>query len=201
MSDATTTTTAEASPASATTTTTTVKPGWRTSEFWLKLAAIVLSALFASDVIPTSGPASKIAAVSAFALMSLGYTVSRSIVKAAAPLLMIGWFAGHAMACGASTRQKTINATLAATSSASKSFSSYSAAHQLAIVAAAPDHRTDVAELQAWRITESEIETMFAATFQAIAAELAVDNDPNFQGMVDAAKHLGDALHVIGVSP
>ena len=58
-----------------------VKPGWQTTEFWLKVAAILLTALFASGVIPTSGMAAQITAIAATILGALGYTVSRTMVK------------------------------------------------------------------------------------------------------------------------
>lgn len=58
-------------------------PGYKTTEFWLKLAAIVLTALFASGAIPTTGTAAMIAAIAATVLGALGYTVSRTIVKTA----------------------------------------------------------------------------------------------------------------------
>lgn len=62
----------------------TVKPGYKTSEFWLKLAAVLLTALYASDVIPTGGPVSKVAAIAATMLGAIGYTVVRGMVKAGA---------------------------------------------------------------------------------------------------------------------
>lgn len=58
-----------------------VKPGYLTTEFWLKVAALILTALFASGVIPTSGPAAQITAIAATILGALGYTVSRTMVK------------------------------------------------------------------------------------------------------------------------
>lgn len=61
----------------------TPKPGWRTSEFWLHLAAIIVSALIASGVIPTSGTAAQVVAIIATVLSSLGYTVVRSQIKIA----------------------------------------------------------------------------------------------------------------------
>lgn len=61
------------------------KPGFQTSEFWLKIAAFVLTALFASGVIPTSGPVAQVTAIAATMLGALGYTVSRSWVKQGAP--------------------------------------------------------------------------------------------------------------------
>lgn len=57
------------------------KKGYKTSEFWLTVGAFVLSALFASDVIPTESHIDKVAAIVGTLLTSMGYTVSRSIVK------------------------------------------------------------------------------------------------------------------------
>jgi hypothetical protein len=62
--------------------TTDPKPGYKTTEFWLKLTALVLTALYASGVIPTSGSAATVAAIAATMLGALGYTVARSWVKA-----------------------------------------------------------------------------------------------------------------------
>lgn len=67
-------------------TTTTAKPGWQTSEFWLKLAAILLTALYASGVIPTTGPLAQALAIGATILGALGYTVSRTMAKNAAAM-------------------------------------------------------------------------------------------------------------------
>jgi hypothetical protein len=58
-----------------------VKPGYQTSEFWLKVAAFALTALYASGVIPTGGPVAQVAAIAATMLGALGYTVSRTLVK------------------------------------------------------------------------------------------------------------------------
>jgi hypothetical protein len=56
------------------------KPGWKTSEFWLKIAATGLSALFASGLI-TSNTTLAIAGIAAAELGSFGYTVLRTQVK------------------------------------------------------------------------------------------------------------------------
>lgn len=58
-----------------------VKPGYKTTEFWLKLAAIAMTALFASGAIPTTGTAATMTAIIATMLGALGYTVSRTMVK------------------------------------------------------------------------------------------------------------------------
>jgi hypothetical protein len=59
------------------------EPGWKTSEFWLKLSAMALTVLYASGVL-TNSTALAIAGMAAAILGALGYTVSRTAVKKAA---------------------------------------------------------------------------------------------------------------------
>lgn len=59
-----------------------VKPGFRTTEFWLHLAAVLLSALFASGAL-TNDRVLAIAGVAASVLTALGYGVQRSAIKRA----------------------------------------------------------------------------------------------------------------------
>lgn len=60
----------------------TVRPGWRTSEFWLSTAAAILGALFASGAIGEGGTVAKILGMAATILSTLGYTVARTKAKA-----------------------------------------------------------------------------------------------------------------------
>ena len=60
------------------------KPGYLTTEFYLKLAAMALTVLFASGIIPTGGTADKMTAIIATMLGALGYTVSRTMAKGGA---------------------------------------------------------------------------------------------------------------------
>lgn len=85
---------------------TVVTPGWKTSEFRLKVAAFILTALFASGIIPTTGPVAQVAAIAATMLGALGYTVARSFVKAAgAAVLALALLAGGTQtACGATSK-------------------------------------------------------------------------------------------------
>jgi hypothetical protein len=56
------------------------KPGYKTSEFWLKVAAMTMTAVFASGAL-TNNTALAIAGIAASILGALGYTVSRTMVK------------------------------------------------------------------------------------------------------------------------
>lgn len=64
------------------------KPGYQTSEFWLKVAAMLLSALYASGVL-TSSTALAVAGIAATVLTALGYTVARTMVKTAALVMLL----------------------------------------------------------------------------------------------------------------
>ena len=65
-------------------TTTPAKAGYKTTEFYLTLAAMLLSGLYASGAIADASTTGKIVALIAGVLGSLGYTVSRTIVKKSA---------------------------------------------------------------------------------------------------------------------
>jgi hypothetical protein len=60
------------------------RPGYKTSEFYLSLAAILLSHLLAADVIPVGGTAERIVTIAGTILGALGYAVTRAVVKRAA---------------------------------------------------------------------------------------------------------------------
>ena len=58
-----------------------VKPGYKTTEFWLSLTAILVGAAIASGVFPVDSNGDKLLGLVATVLSSVGYTVSRSLVK------------------------------------------------------------------------------------------------------------------------
>ena len=58
-----------------------VTRGWKTSEFWCALAAMLVTALYASGVVPTTGTWAAVVAMVATVLTALGYTVSRTLIK------------------------------------------------------------------------------------------------------------------------
>lgn len=58
-----------------------VKPGVRTTKFFLSAIAVALSVAYSLDLIPESGPGAKAAGVLAASLAVVGYSVSRSVAK------------------------------------------------------------------------------------------------------------------------
>jgi len=64
-----------------TTETVTVKPGYKTTEFWLSLAAVLVGAAVSSGAIPETGPYAQVVGLVASVLGGLGYTVSRTMIK------------------------------------------------------------------------------------------------------------------------
>lgn len=56
-------------------------PGYKTKTFWLMLAAMVLSTLFASGVLGDGGLDYQIAGLGATVLGALGYSVNRTSLK------------------------------------------------------------------------------------------------------------------------
>jgi hypothetical protein len=59
----------------------TVKPGWKTSELWLSVAAMVIGAVVASDVFSEGSTGMKITALISSALVAMGYTGARMNIK------------------------------------------------------------------------------------------------------------------------
>ena len=59
----------------------TVKPGYKTTEFWMTTGATVVGLAIASGVVPDTGMWPKIVALVVSAFAAMGYTVSRTAVK------------------------------------------------------------------------------------------------------------------------
>lgn len=58
-----------------------MKPGYKTTEFWLSLVATLVGVLWASGAVSEGSMADKIIGLAAMALSQLGYTVSRGLAK------------------------------------------------------------------------------------------------------------------------
>lgn len=57
------------------------KPGYKTSEFWLTLAVVLLGALMASGALGEESTIMKAAGMAMATLKALGYTAARARVK------------------------------------------------------------------------------------------------------------------------
>jgi hypothetical protein len=87
------------------------KPGYKTTEFWLSAAASVVGLLVASGIIPTDSGLDKMLGMVVIGLSTMGYTVSRGIVKKVPPqittmVLIFGLLAGG-MLTGCKTPERT----------------------------------------------------------------------------------------------
>lgn len=58
-----------------------IKPGYKTTEFWLTAAATIMGLILASGAIGEGGAAERIAGVVCSMLGALGYSVSRGQAK------------------------------------------------------------------------------------------------------------------------
>lgn len=61
-----------------------IKPGYKTTEFWLSFAAVMVGAVQASGLIPSEGAWNQILGLVVSALVAMGYTGARIAVKKAA---------------------------------------------------------------------------------------------------------------------
>lgn len=173
------------------------KPGYKTTEFWLKCAALLLTALFASGAIPTSGTAATIAAIAATMLGALGYTVSRSLVKAAGVLLVVGMFASTQMACTHNTRTETLQAAQLSVGAARDSLATYDQLEQDDIIAHAVTAEDGKTRLASWRHTRTELVTAIATAYRAIAIAGPLNDQPSLAAAMTAAGEVVDAIKAI----
>jgi hypothetical protein len=65
-----------------------IKPGYKTTEFWMSIAAFVLTAVFASGAV-TNETALSMLGIGGTVLTALGYKVSRTMVKSAGASLSL----------------------------------------------------------------------------------------------------------------
>ncbi len=62
-----------------------IKPGYKTTEFWLTCAADVFGMVMASGVIAGDSIVAKAIGIGVMVLATLGYTAARAWTKAASP--------------------------------------------------------------------------------------------------------------------
>jgi hypothetical protein len=116
-----------------------VKPGWKTTEFWLGLGAKILGALYAGGFIGTGTIYERIAGLAVVVLAYFGYSVSRGLAKQAGAMLLV-------LLIGSSTLPSTGCATTGSTlKSEAQNVEGCSAADVVAILTASQRIREDFA--------------------------------------------------------
>lgn len=62
-----------------------MKPGWKTTEFWLSVIAMVVGLLMTSGFFAVDSIWGKILGLAGTVLASLGYSLSRGLAKSSGP--------------------------------------------------------------------------------------------------------------------
>ncbi len=179
------------------TTITPVKPGIRSTEFWLTLAAKALGILFATGVLGNGTTAMRIAGVAAAILGVLGYTVSRAVVKAAGVLIVVGMLASTQTACTHNTRTETLQAAQLSVGAARDSLATYDQLEQDQIVLAATSLDGGKAQLVSWRHKRTQLVTAIATAYRAIAIAGQLNDQPSLGAALTAAGEVVDAIKAI----
>lgn len=103
------------------------------------------------------------------------------------------------VACAASTRQKTLNATLASTDVASSTFSTWDRTHQLQLVNMAPDEASGKAALAKYRIEQAKVVLAVTGLYRLIAVAAIANDDHSLAAVVTAAGLLMQELRDLKV--
>ncbi len=168
---------------------TTVKPGYKTSEFYLGLAAVLLSTLFAGGVF-TSNTALSIAGMAASVLTALGYKVSRTVVKTAAVKAMAVMLLIGVVACGASQRRTTIGAALATIDATAIAVPTYAHQHTEDMIAAARKNSTPVpqvsAEVETFRASVDKTTLAVDGLYRLVAVAALANDDISVANLLKA---------------
>lgn len=153
MSDATTTT--------PTPVTTPPKPGWKTTEFWLSLLAVVLGALLTSGLLADGSAPLRIAGIATTVLAALGYTGARASVKNAASMLALFVLGSmlltstpgcaHNADGTTNARATTVNAAIVSADVTAIAFGAWDRQHELAVVAGSTSTTDANTKLAAYR--------------------------------------------------
>lgn len=122
--------------------------------------------------------------------------------RASVALLVVLALLGLAIAatgCGASAREKTLQATYASVKAAETGLDAFSPQHELDIVKAAPDKATGEAQLHAFEAKRDKVKGYIAAAYDAIASAVTFNNDPSVAAAVQAAAMVAQGIKDIGV--
>lgn len=118
---------------------------------------------------------------------------------------LLGFLAVFALvaliACGASTRQKTITTTLHALDTAEAAFVDFDGKHQLELVSASTSLADGQAKLASYRKDRDKVGQTIVFAYRAVAAAAQLDDDPSVSSMIQAAALVAQELATLGVKP
>jgi hypothetical protein len=195
-----TTTTTTATPSSATTATT-VKPGWKTTEFWLALAAKLLGTLFAAGYLGDGSEVSRIAGLAALILSTLGYTVSRTMIKNAAMLALFVMVAHTQIACTSTSRERQLGYTLTGLIAAQSALDAYEKPHVEQIVKECrPDDKAGCEQkVKTFLDARTKARADLKAALDLVGAGYKLNDDKSLANAEAAAAAVMTLLHNLGV--
>lgn len=104
-------------------------------------------------------------------------------------------------ACTSSTRATTLKTTLASVEAGDAAWHTFDRQHQDELVAEAKDKASALAAVAGWRETQSVVQKLINAAYQALAVAGTANDDPSLAGAVKAAQLLASELKADGVTP
>lgn len=121
---------------------------------------------------------------------------ARSIVAMLGAAVVLAWLIAG---CAASTRAQTINATFAVLNTSAAALAAFDAKTQQDIVADAKDLESGKAALTAWRAKRDRIVQELIASYQAVGAAAAANDEPSVATMLGVVAQFKQFLTAIGV--
>lgn len=100
-------------------------------------------------------------------------------------------------ACGASQRERTVKATLAAVNETRDAFIVFDRTVQQTIVDTAPTYERGDAALLRYRVKRVRVVDAFALAYRAISIAATVNDDPSVATMAAAARAVADAWRLL----
>lgn len=148
-------------------------PGYKTSEFWLTMLAMLVGMALTAGFFPDTSPIMRGLSALGTLLASLGYTYGRSTVKAAfhsaGVLILVITCVSSTSACAAS-KDEVLSKIMAGVTAAQTAFLAFDKEHQDQIVTDATSLEQGKAALAAYRDKRKVVATAFVAAYGALAA-------------------------------
>lgn len=179
-----------------------IKPGIKTTEFWMGKIAMALTAVI---TLWPEGPVwyVRAIAIAGVVLTWYGYNIGRVKLKSSSVAMLVMIFAiSSSSACGASQRSKTIRTSYDVTNALSVQWDAFVKAHIDEIQAKATDQaraQEASAELAHFHEQVDKVDKSFAGVWRAIAAASLVNDDVSLNSVIQAGAIVKSELVDLGV--